>query len=201
MNKLRLEIAFWMIGLAFTAAYGIARVDAAVSGSRDVASFHSLAEPDARLWSASRRQSWLLTPQPAADELVGVLVIRSLQIEAPLYADTSELYLNRGVGLIPQMARPDQLGNIGIAGHRDGFFRALEAIEQGATIELITRSASYRYRVVTVDVVGRDNTELLRRSDSPLLTLVTCHPFYFVGSAPDRFVVRSVLISSQGRRT
>jgi sortase A len=200
MNKLRLEIAFWVLGLAFTLAYGMARVDAAVGSSRDVASFRSLTDPDARLWSTSRRQSWLASPQPADDVLVGVLVIRSLQIEAPLYSDTSELHLNRGVGLIAHTAHPEEGGNIGIAGHRDGFFRALEAIAPGTAIELVTRSTSYRYRVATVEIVKRDDAALLQRSERPMLTLVTCHPFYFIGSAPNRFVVRSDLISTQGRR-
>lgn len=201
MNKVRLEIAFWVIGLALTAAYGIARVDAAVSGRHDVASFRSVTDPDARLWSASRRQSWQRAPQPSADELIGVLVIRSLKIEAPLYADTSELHLNRGVGLIAHTARPEEGGNVGIAGHRDGFFRTLEAIEQGSTIEVMTRSASYHYQVASVEIVERNNAALLQRSDRPMVTLVTCHPFYFVGTAPNRFVVRGVLVSSQGRRT
>jgi sortase A len=199
MNKVRLEIAFWVIGLALTAVYGIARVDARVAGSRDVASFRSVTDPDARLWSASRRQSWLRSPRPADGELVGVLVIHSLQIEAPLYADTSELHLNRGVGLIARMARPEEGGNTGIAGHRDGFFRRLGAIQQGSAIELITRSAAYRYRVASTEIVERSDGRPLQPSGRPMVTLVTCHPFYFVGSAPNRFVVRGVLVSSQGR--
>jgi sortase A len=201
MRTVRPERAFLLIGLLLIATYGISRLDAVVSGNRDVVRLHGSAVPDSRLWSISRLRSWERSPQPADDALVGVLLIPSVSIAVPVYANTSELHLNRGVGLIAYTARPGTAGNVGIAGHRDGFFRALKDIRTAATIELLTPVTSYKYRVSSIEIVDRSDASLLQRTHVSVVTLVTCHPFYFVGSAPNRFVVRGVLVSARGRYT
>jgi sortase A len=195
MNRTRLAMACLAVGTALTVLYGIARLDAAISGQRAIARF----TPNTSLWSASRVRAYRLSINPSEDALLGVLQIRALEIEAPVYADTRELYLNRGVGLIPRTAPPGVRGNLGIAGHRDGFFRALKDIEVGDVVELTTRDRRFRYRVFAISVVDRHDARLLQATPQPLLTLVTCHPFYYLGRAPERFVVRSQLVSSHGR--
>jgi sortase A len=80
---------------------------------------------------------------------------------------------------------------VGIAGHRDTYFRPLRNIRQDDVITLITPLGEYRYRVVSARVVSPTDVEVLDSSDDEVLTLVTCYPFYFVGSAPDRFIVRA----------
>ena len=195
MNRIRLGIACLAIGTALTVLYGIARLDAALSGPRAVARF----APDTSLWSASRVRAHRLSVNPSEEALLGVLLIRALEIEAPVYADTREVHLNRGVGVIPHTAAPGIAGNLGIAGHRDGFFRALKDIRIGDVVELTTRDRTFRYRVLGISVVDRHDARLLQATRRPALTLVTCHPFYYLGRAPGRFVVRSLLVSSHGR--
>jgi sortase A len=179
-----------MTGAALTGWYAFVRVDATVSSQWDLDDFAGQAPaPDQSLWSASRARAYaaalgVKTPSPVA-----VLNIASVKLEVPVYADSSELSLNRGVGLIEGMGRPDQGGNVGISGHRDGFFRVLRNVQKGAVIELRTPRAVYRYRITAIEIVDATDTHALADTDSPTITLVTCYPFYFVGSAPKRFIV------------
>jgi LPXTG-site transpeptidase (sortase) family protein len=186
------------IGVTLLAVYALMRVDAFASGGRDLAFFHD-AEPDTALWSSSRIASYRASAAPPVDALAGALVIPSIDLAAPIYADASELNLNRGLGLIPRMAPPGASGNVGVAGHRDGRFRVLKDIEVGAQIELLTRDHVYRYRVTRITIVASEDASLLRQTAEPAITLVTCYPFYFVGHAPQRFVVRGVLVDSVRR--
>jgi sortase A len=99
--------------------------------------------------------------------------------------------LRRAVGHLPGTVLPGQQGNVVIAGHRDTFFRPLRNIHKGDEITLTTLDGSYRYRVDFTEVLAPQDTEVLDNSAGAILTLVTCYPFYFVGPAPKRFIVRA----------
>jgi sortase A len=99
--------------------------------------------------------------------------------------------LTRGVGHIPGTALPGESGNVGLAGHRDTFFRALRNIRDGDEVVVTTLQGCYRYRVVSSEIVSPNETRVLYASAIPSVTLVTCYPFYFVGSAPKRFIVHA----------
>ncbi len=101
------------------------------------------------------------------------------------------LTLRRAAGHIPGTALPGQPGNVGIAGHRDRFFRPLRNIRRNDIITLTTLLGEYRYRVVSTKIVSPSDVGVLDPSVNEILTLVTCYPFYFVGSAPSRFIVRA----------
>jgi sortase A len=101
--------------------------------------------------------------------------------------------LQLAVGHIPGTARPGEDGNVGLAGHRDTFFRRLRDIEPDDRIRIVTPSGTYDYRVQRTDVVEPSDVGVLERTTEPSLTLVTCYPFTYVGSAPERFIVRAVL--------
>jgi sortase A len=88
------------------------------------------------------------------------------------------------------MGLPDTGGNVGIAGHRDGYFRVLKDVKPGQRIEVETRLRRHVYRVVSTEVVDASANHVLADSDLPTVTLVTCFPFYFLGHAPQRFIVR-----------
>jgi LPXTG-site transpeptidase (sortase) family protein len=115
--------------------------------------------------------------------------VSSLNLEVPVFAQDDELSLNRGAGLVAGMGNPDQGGNVGIAGHRDGFFRPLKDIKIGDLIEVRTRIKVHRYRVTSIDIVDAEDKRLLVDTDLPSITLVTCYPFYYIGNAPKRFIV------------
>ena len=112
---------------------------------------------------------------------------------------TDELMLNRAVGHIENTALPGTVGNSGIAGHRDGFFRGLKDIGAGDLLEIETFTSVDIYRVERTWIVDPEDVSVLEPTASPSVTLVTCYPFYFVGSAPQRFIVRAVLTESVPR--
>jgi LPXTG-site transpeptidase (sortase) family protein len=136
------------------------------------------------------------TKPPTPLELIGRLEIPNLHLTAVVREGADSATLRRAVGHIPGTAMPGGNGNIGLAGHRDTFFRALRNIEQGDIIELQTESRAYRYVVESYGVVQPQDIHVLDSSNEPILTLVTCYPFYYVGSAPERFIVRAGLVST-----
>ena len=99
--------------------------------------------------------------------------------------------LRRAAGHIPGTALPGEPGNVGIAAHRDTFFRPLRLIAPNDTITLTTLQGAYRYRVVSTEIVKPDAVDVLHPTSRDTLTLVTCFPFYYVGSAPQRFIVHA----------
>ena len=190
----QLESACWIAGTVLLVTYGVATADAKWGRERDVARIAELSEPDTSTWSSSRVRAYRASTVAAADPLVGIVKISAVGLEVPLYGDTSELHLNRGAGLIAGMAVPGSSGNVGIAGHRDGYFRALRKVKVGEIIEVRTPAARYHYRISNLSIVPPTDARLLAPTPQPAVTLVTCYPFYFVGNAPQRFVVRGVLI-------
>ena len=127
---------------------------------------------------------------------VAVLRISKVDLEVPVLSGTDDLTLNRGVGLINGTHRPGEGGNIGIAGHRDGFFRVLKDVGPGDMIELETLDRIDIYRVSQIVIVDPDDVSVLQPTSAPTLTLVTCYPFYFIGSAPKRYIVEASLVTS-----
>jgi sortase A len=124
---------------------------------------------------------------------LAILRIPKLRMEVPVLAGTDEITLNRGVGQIAGTATPGETGNIGIAGHRDSFFRNLKDITRGDAIELETRTGSETYIVDRILITDETDATVLRSREQPSITLVTCYPFHFVGPAPRRFVVQAHL--------
>jgi sortase A len=126
---------------------------------------------------------------------MAVLKIAKLKLRVPVFEGTSDLILNRGVGWIEGTAKPGDAGNgnIGMAGHRDGFFRGFKDIALGDEVELSTLGSVKLYAVDSTEIVDPENVGVLRPRGVPSLTLVTCYPFYFVGDAPQRFIVHATL--------
>jgi sortase A len=152
--------------------------------------------PDQTQWSASRirafaaRANGEIVPVPP----VALLRIGSVGVEVPVYADASERNLNRGAGLVAGTAPPGSDGNIAIAAHRDGYFRALERVAVGDVLELETPLLRRQYRVAEVSIVEPTDVRPLLETGVPTVTLVTCYPFYFVGNAPRRYIVRALAL-------
>ena len=148
--------------------------------------------PDHRLWSAERIQAWEDTLKRDSPAPLAVLRIPKIALEVPVLDGTDEWTLNRAVGRIEDTAMPGTTGNAGIAGHRDGFFRGLKDIRAGDRIEIETRAGIEQYEVERTWIVDPVDVSVLDPTPSPSITLVTCYPFYFVGPAPQRFIVRAV---------
>jgi sortase A len=123
--------------------------------------------------------------------LVGRIEVTRLGLSVVVMEGTSAHTLRRAAGHIEGTALPGEQGNVGISGHRDTLFRPLKDIRQDDIIMVTTLAGEYRYRVVSMKVVTPENTAVLNSDGRDILTLVTCYPFYFVGPAPDRFIVRA----------
>jgi sortase A len=130
-------------------------------------------------------------PPAVRGDLIGLIKIPRLGMSVIVIEGTSARVLRRAAGHIPGTALPGQPGNVGISGHRDTFFQPLEKIRPSDIIILTTLLGDYRYRVVSTKVVSPYDVAVLKKSLKEILTLVTCYPFYFVGPAPARFIVRA----------
>lgn len=149
-------------------------------------------EVDFASWSVKRLQAYRDSILNKADTPLAVLLIPKVQLEVPLFNGTDDRTLNRGVRRILGTAQVGT-GNLGIAGHRDGFFRALKDVAKGGVIELARPSQTDFYVIDAIQIVHSEDVSVLVSTPTPTLTLVTCFPFYFVGGAALRYVVRASL--------
>jgi sortase A len=170
---------------------------AVVRGSDRIGLLAADRAPDQTLWSDSRVRAYAARATESAESVMlpaAVLRIHSVHLEVPVYTDATERNLNRGAGLVAGTALPGSDGNIAIAAHRDGYFRALKDVAVGDVLELESLSQARRYRVVELAIVEPTDLWPLHETELPAVTLVTCYPFYFVGSAPQRYIVRAVAV-------
>ena len=153
-----------------------------------------------RLWDSARVRAYEAALHVAMPQPEALLRVPKVGIEVPVYEGTSDLTLNRGVGHVSGTAMPGAQGNVGgntvIAGHRDGFFRGLKDVGVGDRIELQHGSRTDAYVVERVRVVVPEDTSVLKDTDQSTVTLITCYPFYYVGAAPQRYVVQAVKTGS-----
>src|SRR5512140_1751292 len=127
----------------------------------------------------------------AEGSLVGRIDIPRLDLSAIVFEGTSDDTLARGVGHLRGSAIPGARGNLVLAGHRDTFFRELRDIRQGDQVSVKAPDGEYQYSVDSTAIVQPTQTEVLRPSNGATLTLITCYPFNYIGSAPERFIVRA----------
>lgn len=128
---------------------------------------------------------------PVKGAAIANLVIPRIGLSAVVVEGVEDRELKLAAGHIPGTALPGEPGNIGIAGHRDTFFRPLRLIRKDDVIALTIPKGEDQYRVVSTEIVSPDDVEVLYPTSRDTLTLVTCYPFYYVGAAPKRFIVRA----------
>ena len=211
MRFQKIELVLLAVGLLLLAVWGGARFHGAVSSKTAIAEFEAaraenladstspsldrtLSSPvDFRLWSPKRIAAYKVSLAEKTDLPLAILRIPKINLEVPVFNDTDDLTLDRGVGRILGTARVGQPGNLGIAGHRDGFFRGLQSIAQGDVVELVQPRHTDKYVVEDIRIVAPEDTSVLNPKEVPAVTLVTCFPFYFVGHAPKRYIVTALL--------
>jgi sortase A len=130
---------------------------------------------------------------PATGAWVARLDAPSVRLSATVLEGSDDGTLARGAGHIEYTPLPGQPGNIGIAGHRDTTFRAVRHLKTGDALELTTRDSVYRYTIAKTFVVEPEDVYVLDPGDRPMLTLVTCYPFEFIGHAPHRYIIQAFL--------
>jgi sortase A len=211
----RIERVLLATGLSLLAVWGAARFHGAVSSKTAIAQFEAAEadhltnrtspslDPamsrlvDFRLWSPKRVAAYKDSLSKKSDLPLAILRIPKIDLEVPVFNDTDDLTLDRGVGRILGTARVGEPGNLGIAGHRDGFFRGLQSITEGDVVEVVQPRGIDRYVVDEIRIVTPDDTSVLNPKGVPAVTLVTCFPFYFVGHAPKRYIVTALLESAR----
>jgi sortase A len=174
---------FLAIGIAGLAYAGYLLADAYAFQAREQNAFEK-----ARTQNASRSEK----PGSVGEGgVLGEMEIPRLGLKSIVVQGDSEKTLRRAVGHIPDTSFPGQSGNVALAGHRDGFFRPLRNIQLGDIITFKTRTAEFQYQVESTAVVPPSDVSVLQASGGRTLTLITCFPFYYVGAAPKRFIVRA----------
>jgi len=169
-----------IVGLTYA---GYVFVDARIYQAREQAAFE-----ESRVENVSRSER----PRLVIDgEVMGEMEVARLGLKVIVVHGDSPTILQRAVGHIPGTALPGQAGNVALAGHRDTFFRPLKDILPGDEITLKTPEGNFQYRVESTAVVPPTDVRGIQASGGRILTLITCFPFYYVGSAPDRFIVRA----------
>lgn len=138
-----------------------------------------------------QRGANLLAVAGYGSSVLGRMEINSIGLAVMVQEGTASGTLQHAVGHVRGTALPGEPGNMAIAGHRDTFFRSLRNIHMDDEITLTTLSGAFHYQVESITVVEPEDTQVLDDSREPILTLVTCYPFYFVGPAPKRFIVRA----------
>jgi sortase A len=206
----KLERLLLIAGLLMLGMYAIARLHGEILSRAEVQRFMTLqarsqegtpplgirtASPDFSLWSEKRIKQYQESLAAAFSPAVAVLRIPKIHLEVPVLQGIDDLTLNRAVGLIPGTASPGEDGNLGIAGHRDGFFRGLKDLRIGDPIEIVTQIKINTYIIDRIVIVDPSDVSVLARRPRTSVTLVTCYPFYFVGSAPQRYIVQASLVT------
>ena len=215
MRVERLERVLLASGLTLLAIWVAARGNGAIASRLAIARFEALNTPnspadfastlpdpvlgsrvDFHLWSVKRIAAYEDSLIKKTEAPLAILRIPRINLEAPIFNDTDDLTLNRGVGRILGTAQIGEVGNLGIAGHRDGFFRGLQRMVVGDVIKIARPRRVDLYTVSQIRVVAPDDVSVLNPTATSTLTLVTCFPFYFVGRAPYRYIVTAVFQSA-----
>jgi sortase A len=147
------------------------------------------------LWSAVRVKAYKAALQQETPPTLAIVRIPRLELEVPVYDGTADAVLDLAAGRIEHTALPGTVGNVGIAAHRDGFFRVLKDIKEGDMLELDTPVALEHYRVEWIKITTPDDVSVIDPTPDRAVTLVGCFPFYHQGSAPKRFIVRAVPVA------
>jgi sortase A len=210
------EVVSYLFGLVFTVFFVSQLAQGEVQRRQDIAEFEqvvsasgyapdststvssdlspeTLPAPDTNLWAPGRIADYEASMQMEIPQILGLLEVPSVGLKVPIYPSDSELNMDRGAGIIDGMAYPHEPGNIGIAGHRDGYFRVLKDVQVGDKLLLQTLSGPKQFTVDTRKIIEIDNLSVLQDTQNQTVTLVTCYPFYFVGHAPQRFIVTASL--------
>jgi sortase A len=132
--------------------------------------------------------------RPNATTTVGRIEIPAVGLATRVLEGSNAPTLRLAVGHIPGTALPGSSGNVGLAGHRDTFFRPLRRIKLGDQIRFTTAAGTFKYRVISLRVVLPNAIEVLNATPLPTLTLVTCYPFDFIGTAPQRLIVHAEMV-------
>jgi sortase A len=186
---MRRVLSLVLIGLGVTcfgwfAIHSIHR--SAFQHQQDAALGHALQEPSAVIV--------VPTARPGHRGLVGRLEIPRVHLSVMVIEGDDDATLEEAVGHLPDTVMPWEPGNSAFAGHRDTFFRPLQRVQPGDDVRLTSPRGTFDYRVEDTRVTRPDDLGVLAQTSRPILTLLTCYPFHYIGPAPERYVVRAARV-------
>jgi sortase A len=194
-------VALMSAGVLLLSAFVVPTVYGRAMSSLAVAAFRSQSSSNS-LWDSARIRAYEKTLGAEMTGPEALLRVPKVGIEVPVFEGTSDVVMNRGVGHVSGTAMPGQIGNMAgnivIAGHRDGFFRGLKDLAVGDRIEVqrnVEVGQTDTYVIDHIKIVLPQDTSVLKPTDTSTLTLITCYPFYYVGSAPERYIVQASLLN------
>jgi sortase A len=208
------QYSFWILGIASLGMWGYSSLARVLYQAYESRSFDRAAGSSAPLdrsapavelrsndgiASIGRVDRAPASEPPFSTEIIGRLSVPKLHLSAMVREGIDANTLRLAVGHIPTTALPGQAGNVGVAGHRDTFFRGLKDLKAKDVIQFSTPNGRFNYEVESLKVVEADNVGVLAPSGENSLTMVTCYPFSYVGPAPKRFVVTARQVSPQVR--
>lgn len=197
----RAEFVLWVVAAGCALYLFLAFADRAAFRSRQSRLFEEIAVSGAAdLGAADRAPATLSSGAASAGEpaFLARLEIPRIGLSELVVDGVDETTLRRGVGRIPQSSRPGEGGDVALAGHRDSDFRALGKLEIGDPLTLRSRKGLFHYEIESIRIVAPQRIDVLAPAAYPTLTLVTCHPFRYVGPAPQRYVVRARQVAGPG---
>lgn len=200
-----LERSLWIAGFALLGWVGFVHADGWLYQARAEATLEQALSRDARAGAAAGFETLpgeeedagsgaappASTLSLAQGDTLGRLEIPRLGVSVMVAEGIQGSVLRKAVGHLPGTPLPGPTGNVAVAGHRDRHFRPLKDVAPGDEILLTTPDGTFRYRVEWTRIVAPQDVHVLDATEQPTLTLVTCYPFYYVGNAPDRFIVRA----------
>jgi len=209
-----LELGLWISGIALIALYLASSFVLEHQRSQGLASFAQtraavIVEDDLTDDSAAMDPA-RMQPDPdqngpgpvqTSSHPIAVLRLPDVGLEVPVYADLNELNLSRGAAWIDGTAAPNTTGNMAIAAHRDRHFRPLKDVRLGDLLELESLSGPRAFLVIRILIVDPEDVSVLDDSSVSMVTLVTCYPFYFVGTAPQRYIVQAIALDASAQAT
>jgi sortase A len=201
-----------VVGISLLGVFVGARIHSALLSRMAVLSFSASQQaptskareegaPDANvdftLWSDKRINAYKQSLAERWARPLAVLHVPKIHLEAPVLDGTDDLTLNRGLGHVASTPKPGEPGNVAIAGHRDGFFRGLKDVGVGDRLDLSLPNRTDTYVVDSITIVDPSDVSVLEPTTEPSLTLITCYPFFFIGSAPHRYIVHASIVHSE----
>ncbi|MDP9054811.1 MAG: class D sortase [Acidobacteriota bacterium] len=185
------SLARWMQGPLFTMGFLLLGYCGADWINSEIQQRAGIQELDRILSQKSQRPATAIRSGIPEGDLVGKVEIPKLHLSAVVFQGTTNKTLDRGVGHLDGSALPGESGNVVLAAHRDSYFRSLRHIQKGDAISVTTPGGTREYKVASMEIVDPTDLAVAEPTSTPTLTLITCYPFYYVGHAPKRFVVKA----------
>lgn len=144
--------------------------------------------------NSSTEAKALYSERPKQGDTIGTLTLPSLKLSLPIYEGTEEKELGKGVGHYAGSVLPGETDNCVLSGHRDTVFSGLESLKKGDDIIVKTSAGTFTYRIHKIRIVDKEDTTVIVPKPKAYLTLTTCYPFTYIGSAPQRYIISAYLI-------